>query len=164
MSAGSCQVCGRATEGGRPACSTGCDLARRLPWGEGALPASWQLAILLAWGFALFNQCLFAGMAALAQLRGESAAMGNFLLASYACGGIALLASAWLFALAKPKGISDALLVLVALGLAWRGAWFLGNLPGEGWPFVFAFFNLLFVLWLTRGLWRLVAVKKRRNR
>lgn len=161
MSVKSCQVCGSATEGGRPACSTGCDLARRLPWGEASLPATWQLAVLLAWGFALFNQCLFSGMALLSQVRGESAAMGNFLLASYACGAIVMLASACLFALAKPKGLADALAFLLALGAAWRGAWFFGDLPGRGWPFAFSLFNLLLVLWLTRGLWRLRALKKR---
>lgn len=149
-----CIQCGRTLKSEGPACSTGCDLARRLPMGDEVMPASWELGGALAWGFVLFNQLFFA----LADLRllstGKEELAAKFAIASLFTGVVAAGGSGFLAWIARPKGVSDglALCVAVAAGIAvgkLADAW-----RGEALVVGFTAFNLLVAFWLTRGLWR----------
>lgn len=158
-----CEICGSASRKGMSVCSTGCDLARRLPVGTEGLPASWQLGVLLGWCFLIFNQWLFAGMTLLSHAKGDPDAAGKFMVASYVAGGAGLAASAFLFAVARAKGISDWLAVSLAVGVSAVAAVLSRDLPDGGAGYTACLFNLLIALWLTRGLWKLKASKKREN-
>ena len=107
MEGATCQHCGAPIVGGGAACSTGCDLARRLPRGEEDLPVTWQLGVLLAWGFALFNQFLFAGLLALSISREQMAWLPKFAVASFLLGLLVFAWSILVFLWLKPKKILD---------------------------------------------------------
>jgi hypothetical protein len=156
-----CEICGAAAPQGFSVCSTGCDLARRLPMSDQGLPATWQLGVALGLFFLLFNQLLFTILESLSILREAPAQAANFGLAAIGCGTLALFLNVFLFAVAQPKRASDhTSIALIVLALA-----ALQVLDPEfaelRFNFLFFAFNLLGSLWLGRGLWRLWASKKR---
>lgn len=158
-----CIHCGKRSAPNTPCCSTACDLARRLPRGEGNLPATWQLGVVLGWFFLIFNQLLFAGMDLLLRWKQDPENAARFVLASLIVGCAVALANGCLFAIAQPKGMSD----WQALGLSGAAAVVLGYRLGNYWgnPLTIGFCvgNLLVGLWLARGLWISGASKTRQK-
>lgn len=156
-----CDICGAETPNGFSACSTGCDLARRLPVSDQGLPASWQLGVALGLFFLLFNQLLFTILESLSMLREEPVKAASFGLAAIACGVLALFLNVFLLAVAQPKRATDhTVIALIVLALA--AVQVLDPEFAElRFNFLFFAFNLLGSLWLGRGLWRLWASKKR---
>lgn len=154
MSVRNCIHCGVTHASKQAACSSGCDLARRIPMRGKDLPASWQLGVALVWGFALFNQLLFAGGEVLSLARGEAEFASKFAIASLVAGGLVAAMSVFFFAIAKPKLLMDWQVLAVSIGLAVVGGNRLGG--GLGDPIVVGFLiaNLLIASWLGRGLWR----------
>ena len=125
--------------------------------GEDALPASWQLGVLLGWGFLLFNQSLFAGMEAMMLGRGDLGSASKFALATLACGVIVFCFSGFLFAAARPKRAADGWFVSLATGLG-MGLILATSIRAH---LLFAGVNLLIALWLARGLLPFSSSKKR---
>ncbi len=127
-------------------------MARRIPKNGKDLPATWQLGVALVWGFLLFNQVLFALMEFLTIGRGEPDTFGKFALASKIVGVVVLLCNLSLFAIAKPKRLTDwqALLISAAVSFLVWGR--LGEMLRNPVDISFALFNSLICLWLARGL------------
>ena len=150
-----CPYCGASTSSVEGVCSTGCDLARRLPRGEEGLPVTWQLGVLLAWGFALFNQLLFAGISGISSFT-ERPDWGVIFDSASLVVGIVVF-----FAL-KPKKTLDGMALLVALaasafvGSDWSGL-------EHSLTYALCLYNLLATMWLWRGLPRWEPSKKRQN-
>ncbi|EDY81455.1 hypothetical protein VDG1235_1073 [Verrucomicrobiia bacterium DG1235] len=124
------------------------------------MPATWQLGVLLAWGFAIFNQLLFAGMEVLAAAGEDMEKAGKFGLASLIAGALALLASGFFFVISKPKRFVDwqVLSVIAAVSFVLWGR--LGQILMDPFNVCFGAANVLIALWLSRGLWRPAASKK----
>lgn len=160
MSSYTCIQCGEVAAQSHDCCSSGCDLARRLPRGEKDLPATWQLGVALAWGFLIFNQLLFAGMNLLALSQGSSETAAKFAMASFVAGGVVLLANGAFFAISKPKLFSDWQALVMSVAIAFVGGFRLGEIFGEPKLIGFLLGNLLMSLWLARGLIRRPASKK----
>lgn len=154
MAVKKCIHCGvtHANEG--EACSSGCDLARRLPMGDGDLPATWQLGVALGWGFLLFNQLLFAGMELLSLSKNDSENAAKFALASIVSGCLVAVANVFFFVVSKPKLVSDWQVLAVAVGLGLVGGYRLGDRLGDPLVVGFLIVNVLVAIWLARGLWR----------
>lgn len=163
MSSYSCIHCGETAAQNHDCCSSGCDLARRLPRGETDLPATWQLGVALAWGFLIFNQLLFAGMDLLALSRNAPDNAGKFALVSLAVGAVVLLANVFFFVISKPKLFSDWQVLAISAGVAFVGGYRLGEIFGEPQVLGFLLGNVLISLWLARGLFRVHASKKKQN-
>lgn len=163
MSEKSCIHCGRTTRAEEVACSTGCDLARRLPRSEEALPASRQLGVLLGWGFVAFNQLLLALGALGMRAREEWETAQTFGILSLVTGALILFANLFLIWIARPKRWTDAaaFAASVVLGIL------LGRLAdrwiGEALVIGFSGYNLLICIWLSRGLWRGNKSKKKQK-
>ncbi|MBK1879390.1 hypothetical protein [Pelagicoccus mobilis] len=154
MTVKECIHCGSAHANGTDCCSSGCDLARRLPMGDGDLPATWQLGVALGWGFLLFNQLLFAGMDFLSLSKNDPENAGKFAIASIAAGCLVAAASVFFFAISKPKLMTDWQILAVSVGLGVVGGYRLGEKFGEGPVLGFLIANILVCLWLARGLVR----------
>lgn len=152
MSEKTCIHCGRTVHGEELACSTGCDLARRLPLGEAVMPASWELGGLLLWGFVGFNQLLLAAGDLRLQAREDWEMAETFGTLSLVAGVLVLLANVYFLGVAKPKRWTDAAAIAVAaaagIGLGRLADGWLGEALVVG----FAIFNLLISIWLARGL------------
>lgn len=160
MSSYTCIHCGEKAAPAYDYCSSGCDLARRLPRGETDLPATWQLGVALGWGLLVFNQMLFAGMDLLALSKNAPENAAKFAIASYAAGGLVLLVNAFFFAISKPKLFSDWQALVMSLAIAFVGGYRLGEIFGDPKVLGFMLGNLLISLWLARGLIRKPASKK----
>ncbi len=130
--------------------------------GEEALPATWQLGVLLAWLFLLFNQWLMFGTQAMLESRGSHVTADNFGIASLLIGLVVFLANAFFFILARAKGLVD---VIALIGFFVLGQFFGISRESDALRLALGFsvFNLLTTLWLTRGLWVLAKSKKRQN-
>lgn len=163
MSSYTCIHCGETAARNHDCCSSGCDLARRLPRGETDLPATWQLGVALAWGFLVFNQLLFAGMDLLALSRNAPDNAAKFAVASLVAGALVLLANLFFFAISKPKLFSDWQALAISAGIAFVGGYRLGEIFGEHQVMGFLLGNLLMSGWLARGLLRKHPSKKRQN-
>lgn len=163
MSSYSCIHCGETAAKSDDCCSSGCDLARRLPRGEKDLPATWQLGVALAWGFLVFNQLLFAGMDLLALSKNASENAAKFATVSLVVGGLVLLANGFFFVISKPKLFSDWQAIVMSVAIAFVGGYRLGDFLGEPVVISFCLGNLLISLWLARGLFRTPASKKSQN-
>ncbi len=88
---------------------------------------------------------------------------GKFAVASLVAGGLALLANAFFFAIAKPKTFSDWQALAISVAVAFVGGFRLGEIFGEPKVLGFLIGNLLISFWLARGLFRAPASKKRQN-
>ncbi|MDQ8186661.1 hypothetical protein [Pelagicoccus sp. SDUM812002] len=163
MSSYSCIHCGETAAKSHDCCSSGCDLARRLPRGETDLPATWQLGVALAWGFLVFNQLLFAGMDLLALSKNETENAAKFAVLSLVAGAVVLLVNGFFFVISKPKLFSDWQVLAISAGIAFVGGYRLGEIFGEPQVLGFLLGNLLISAWLARGLFRGPASKKKQN-
>tara|TARA_B100000900_G_scaffold81480_1_gene65732 strand:- start:370 stop:885 length:516 start_codon:yes stop_codon:yes gene_type:complete len=85
-----CLICGATLRLEHRHCSAGCMLAAKIPAGKDALPASWQLSVLLVSCFVLFNQALFLVAGLIKSNRETIGAGDRFMTASLALG------TAWL--------------------------------------------------------------------
>ncbi len=117
-----CLVCGAAVRPDYFHCSVGCALAAKIPMGKDALPASWQLSVLLASCFVFFNQVLLL-LAGLIKSNRETMGAGDgFSTASLVVGIAWLLIALTAWATHSPKrfwdfavGIAGILILVIPL-------------------------------------------------
>lgn len=110
-----CRNCGAAAKPGFHHCSASCALAARIPMGKDALPASWELSVLLVSCFVLFNQFLFLGAGRVKSSRESMEAGEGFLLASLVAGLLWLVFMIAAWATHSPKRRGDYFVGLVAI-------------------------------------------------
>jgi len=147
-----CPLCGRRPLDGSLACSSGCDLLLRVPRGEKALPASWQLGVALAWGFALFNQALFsaAGLGMEARDRPDLAEIFYWLSVSVAA--LSVPASVFLFLISRAKRCRDWVAIGFSVILALALPLSIGGGPLRASSIGMAVFSIVLGAWLARAL------------
>ena len=157
-----CLVCGAAPRPEYLHCSAGCALAAKLPQGKDALPASWQLSVLLVSCFALFNQALLL-VAGFVQSNRETIGAGDgFMTASLVVGIVWLLFALTAWATHSPKRFWDfvvgmaGILVLVNPLPEWEIA--------GGYTSRLAIVNLLISIRLYRGVFYLWAASKKKEK
>ena len=158
---GKCGTCGVIVRKQGDYCSSGCHLAGKLPVGDQGLPASWQLGVVLAVGFALFNQMIF-WLLAWRKVREEDFDLGYiFAWTSFGIGAAVMLFWVYVFVIARFKTWVDIAVVMLALGVttvpARHGEFFLGinNLH------YFFVGNCFMAIWFGRGLFALWLSKRR---
>lgn len=158
-----CTVCGRLSKPGFSQCSVGCNLAAKLPLGDGGpLPISWPLFAALASGFVLFNQLMLWSLFAVKESQGALDMAHRFETSSFVAGSLWLGAALWAWAVGRPKSIGDLNPVFAVLFLVLLARFAL-NIPMSFSSF-FALANLLIGCRLYRGmyaLWR--SSKKKEN-
>ena len=157
-----CLVCGAAVRPGYSHCSTGCSLAAKIPMGKDALPASWQLSVLLVSCFVFFNQTLLLVAGWVKSNRETMEAGDGFLTASLTVGLAWLLFALTAWATHSPKrfwdfavGIAGILILVIPLPEM--------ELPG-GYASQLAIVNLLISIRLYRGVFYLWAASKKKEK
>ena len=157
-----CLICGAALILEHRHCSAGCTLAAKIPMGKDALPASWQLSVLLVSCFVLFNQALLLVAGLIKSNRETIGAGDRFMTASLVVG------IAWLFfaltALAthSPKRFWD-----FVVGIA---GFLILVVPSPelemavGYTLRVVIVNLLISIYLYRGVYYLWAASKKKEK
>lgn len=157
-----CRLCAARSIGSSEYCSVGCSLAARVPLGEMALPATWQLGVLLSSGFVLFNQWLLAGAAWIKLSQGDVDMAKGFFYASAVAGTVWIVFALLSWSVSQPKRGRDwivfafAALVFLAPLLQDRGDWEIFA--------AFAASNILIAIWLYRGVFYLWRASKNREK
>ncbi len=157
-----CSVCSRSLKTDAPECSASCNLAARIPLGDAALPASWELFGALASGFVIFNQLLFWNLSVIERNQSDAELGASFDAASLAVGGIWLVAALWAWGVSRPKGTGDYLtaaavvLVLILPRFAFDRE--------LGFSTLFLVVNLLIAGRLYRGMYCLWRTSKKREK
>ncbi len=157
-----CSVCGRPCPDGSNQCSVGCALAARIPLGDDALPASWELFGFLGSGFVLFNQALFGVAAWAKRASGDWAASEGFATGSIVAGIVWLVMALFGWIASSPKRLRDVLVALAAVGVIVAPEFFAGgktHLPDR-----FLIANLLIAIGLYRGVYYLWRASKKREK
>ncbi|MEM9159657.1 MAG: hypothetical protein AAGB46_11450 [Verrucomicrobiota bacterium] len=161
---GKCPTCGVIVRRHGDYCSSGCHLAGKLPLTEEGLPATWQLGVILATFFALFNQLMFWLLAYRKLQEGELDLATKFGWASLGLGFAILLFWVFIYIIARFKTWVDIAVLLLSLGvmtIAIRGG--SGIMSIENLQYFF-YGNCFLAIWFGRGLFALWLSKKRENR
>ena len=160
--AASCSICGRTAPAGTRHCSVSCTLADRVPLGDSALPATWELAGALVSAFVLFNQILFGFMAWAKERQGDEDLSGSFGIASIVVGAVWLLAAILAWTFSRPKRLPDLLGPFAGIAVVGLGS-SLVDWPKQL-PTQFIFVNLLIAWQLYRGFVCVYLASKKREK
>lgn len=147
-----CSYCGVPIPEEKHYCSSGCDLADRIPRGEVALPATGQLGAALGLCFLLFNQLLFLSLAWLKESTDEFDLARKLLIAGTVAGALSLVANAATFAIIRERRVADwilAALLSTLLGFGSLRSEAIISLECQAYALVC---NLLSLSWLARGI------------
>tara|TARA_B100000212_G_scaffold316072_1_gene270682 strand:- start:28837 stop:29352 length:516 start_codon:yes stop_codon:yes gene_type:complete len=158
-----CLICGATLRLEHRHCSAGCMLAAKIPAGKDALPASWQLSVLLVSCFVLFNQALFLVAGLIKSNRETIGAGDRFLTASLALGTAWLLFALTALVTHFPKRFWDFVVGITGIFIL------VVPLPELEMAFSYSFrlaiVNLLICTSLYRGVYYLwVASKKNKEK
>ncbi len=110
-----CQNCGASLDSAFAHCSVSCALAARIPVGKDALPVSWELSVLLASCFVLFNQFLFLVAGWVKSSRESMESGERFFSASLVAGLLWLIFMGVAWAAHSPKRWGDYLAGIVGI-------------------------------------------------
>lgn len=141
--------------------SSGEFVASKLPLGGAdGLPISWQLCVIMAHVFVLFNQGLFVLMAFLKRVQEDVPLSNTFALLSLIAGALLVAFALFVFVAIPVKKALDYGIVLLALTLL--ASVFLQKIDLFSTDGLLRFFcsNLLISIWFGRGLLRLWLAKK----
>ena len=157
-----CMICGAALRREHRHCSAGCALAAKIPTGKDALPASWQLSVLLVSCFVLFNQALLLVAGLIKSNRETIGAGDRFMTASLAVGIAWLLFALTAWVTHSPKrfwdfvvGIAGFLILVVPLPELEMAGSYISRL---------AIVNLLISIRLYRGVYYLWVASKKKEK
>jgi len=132
-------------------CCSGCALASRIPVHGDRLPISRGLVLALVLGFGLFNQVLFAALAAATRGEGRQAEAEMFVLVANSIGGLLAMVCIGLMVTAAQRRSADWIVLAIGgtAGIAaiWQG--WLAEPAQVG--LLLLVLNITFALWLMRG-------------
>lgn len=151
-----CTVCGRTTKAGFAQCSVSCNLASKIPLGDGGpLPATWPLGGMLISAFVLFNQLMFWSLFTVKRSQGAVELGDRFEWGSIIIGAVWFGGALWAWGMSQPKRFGDAVITLMALLVVFAPRFVLDEPPSVSGLFFIA--NLLIACHLYRGgvvLWQ----------
>jgi len=157
-----CRNCGAPLNAATAHCSVSCALAARIPIGKDALPASWELSVLLVSCFVLFNQFLLLLSGWVKSSRESMEAGEGFFFASLVAGSLWLVFMGVAWATHSPKRWGDYLAGIVGiliLAIPLEELNFPTNFPSR-----LAIVNLLIAICLYRGVFYLWHASKKKEK
>lgn len=157
-----CRNCGAPLDSEFAHCSVSCALAARIPIGKEALPASWELSVLLASCFILFNQFLLLVAGWVKSSRDSMEAGEGFFGASIVAGSLWLIFMGVAWATHSPKRWGDYLVVIfgiLILAIPTEESNLSTNLASR-----LAVVNLLISICLYRGVFYLWRASKKKEK
>ena len=158
-----CTVCGRPTKAGFAQCSVSCNLASKIPLGDGGpLPATWSLGGALISAFVLFNQLMFWSLFTVKRSQGAVELGDRFEWGSIIIGAVWFGGALWAWGVSQPKRFGDAVVASVALLVGFAPGFVFDEAPSVSGLFFIA--NFLIACRLYRGCFALPQSSKKKEK